>query len=285
MCPQPPGLTPIKLKAAQRPPSLASTIRRGPVGLFTSGAGTTKPVVDMATTLAELKHIGIVNALRSCQLFAGISAPELNAIADITSIKPVAKGGYLFHEGDPSLGFYIVQTGAINVHRVNAAGKEQVIHVFRSGESFAEGTLATDKGYPADARAVEASQVLLVQKAGILALLRRQPELALRMLGSMSAHLRVLVGQLEDLTLKDVETRLANWLVKRCPNPAAGQPVRIELAMTKRVLAAELGTVSETFSRTLAKFRELGLIEVKGKAVTIHCPAKLTALLCKNLGG
>jgi len=114
----------------------------------------------MTTTLAELKQIGIVNALRSCQLFAGISLPELNVIADITSIKPVAKGSYLFHEGETSLGFYIVQTGAINVHRVNAAGKEQVIHVFRAGESFAEGTLATDKGYPADARAVEPSQVL-----------------------------------------------------------------------------------------------------------------------------
>jgi len=88
-----------------------------------------------------------------------------------------------------------------------------------------------------------------------LALLRRQPQLALRMLGSMSSHLRVLVAQLEDMTLKDVETRLANWLVKRCPNREDGQPVRIELTTAKRVLAAELGTVSETLSRTLAKFR------------------------------
>jgi CRP/FNR family transcriptional regulator len=236
------------------------------------------------TTLAELKHIGLTNALRSCQLFAGISPPELNAIAEVTVVKPVAKGSYLFHEGEPAVGFYIVQTGAINVHRVNAAGKEQVIHVFRAGESFAEGTLATDKGYPADARAVEMSQVLLVQKAGILALLRRQPELALRMLGSMSAHLRILVGQLEDLTLKDVETRLANWLVKRCPDPESVKPAKIELPMTKRVLAAELGTVSETFSRTLAKFREQKLIAVAGKRVTVLSPASLTALLRKNLG-
>jgi CRP/FNR family transcriptional regulator, dissimilatory nitrate respiration regulator len=238
----------------------------------------------MPTTLAEFKQIGITNALRSCQLFAGISTAELNAIAEITVVKPVLKGSYLFHEGDPSVGFYIVQTGAINVHRVNAVGKEQVIHVFRAGESFAEGTLATDKGYPADARAVEESQVMLVQKTGILALLRRQPELALRMLGSMSAHLRILVAQLEDLTLKDVETRLANWLVKRCPNRASEKPARIELPGTKRVLAAELGTVSETFSRTLAKFREQGLIEAKGKTITILSPAKLTGLLRKNLG-
>ncbi len=238
----------------------------------------------MTSSLAELKQIAITNALRSCQLFAGISAPELNGIAEITAVKSVAKGSYLFHEGDPSSGFYLVQTGAINVHRVNAAGKEQVIHVFRAGESFAEGTLATDKGYPADARAVEVSQVLLVQKAGMLALLRRQPELALRMLGSMSAHLRILVGQLDDLTLKDVEARLANWLMKRCHDPASEKAVKFDLPMTKRVLAAELGTASETFSRTLAKFREQGLIDVKGKSVIVRSPARLSALLRKHLG-
>jgi CRP/FNR family transcriptional regulator len=238
----------------------------------------------MSTSLAELKQTGIANALRSCQLFAGIAAPELNAIAEFTVVKSVPKGGYLFHEGDPSSGFYIVQAGAINVHRVNALGKEQVIHVFRTGESFAEATLATDKGYPADARAVEPSQVLLVQKAGILAFLRRQPELALRMLGSMSVHLRILVTQLEDLTLKDVETRLANWLVKRCPNPSADTPVRVELPMSKRVLAAELGTVSETFSRTLAKLREQNLVAVKGKILTILSPVGLSRLLRRNLG-
>ena len=56
----------------------------------------------------------------------------------------------------------------------------------------------------------------------------------------MSAHLRDLVGQLEDMTLKDVETRLANWLIKRCPQPESDRPVTIELKTTKRVLAAEL---------------------------------------------
>ncbi|HEU5396300.1 MAG TPA: Crp/Fnr family transcriptional regulator [Verrucomicrobiae bacterium] len=232
----------------------------------------------------ELKQIAIVNTLRSCQLFTGLPLADLQKIADVSVIKTLDKDDYLFHEGDPALGFYVVQRGGVNIHRVNATGKEQVIHVFRTGESFAEVALATTTGYPADARAIEPTQVLLVQKAGILDLLKRQPELALRMLGSMSSHLRVLVGQLEDLTLKDVETRLANWLVKRCPNPQSESPVNIELTMTKRVLAAELGTISETFSRTLAKFREQKLIAVKGKVVTVLSPAKLTAVLRRNLG-
>jgi CRP/FNR family transcriptional regulator len=238
----------------------------------------------MSSSLTEFKTTAIINTLRSCQLFTGLPLPDLESIAAVTVLKSLDKGQYLFHEGDPAQGFYIVQRGAVNVHRVSAAGKEQVIHVFRSGDSFAEVALATESGYPADARAQEASQVLLVQKVGILALLRRQPELALRMLGSMSSHLRVLVGQLEDLTLRDVETRFANWLVKRCPDRASDQPVQIELSMTKRALAAELGTVSETLSRTLAKFRDQKLLTVKGRTVTVLNPSGLSALLRRNLG-
>lgn len=238
----------------------------------------------MAIATGELKKIGIIGTLRSCQLFVGLPPQDLENIASVTVTKSLEKGEYLFHEGDPARGFYIVQSGSINVHSVNAVGKEQIIHVFRAGESFAEVALASEKGYPADARALESTQVLLVQKDGILALLRRQPELALRMLGSMSSHLRILVGQLEDLTLKDVETRLANWLVKRCPNSKSEQPVQINLTMTKRVLAAELGTVSETFSRTLAKFREQKLLSVKGKSFVVLSPSRLDALLRRNLG-
>jgi CRP/FNR family transcriptional regulator len=232
----------------------------------------------------DFKKSAIVNSLRSCQLFVGLPLPDLENIANVTVVKSLEKGDYLFREGDIAHGFYVVQRGAVNIHRVSAVGKEQIIHIFRTGDSFAEVALASATGYPADARALEPTQVLLVQKDGILALLKRQPELALRMLGSMSSHLRVLVSQLEDLTVKDVETRLANWLVKRCPNTQSETPVRIELTMTKRVLAAELGTVSETFSRTLAKFREQNLLTVKGKSVTILSPAKLSSLLRRNLG-
>jgi len=239
----------------------------------------------MTPAIAELKSTALVNTLRGCQLFTGLSQADLGQIAAVTVVKPLAKDEYLFHEGDVAQGFYVVQCGAINVHRVNAAGKEQVIHIFRAGESFAEIALATEAGYPADARALEPTQVLLVRKEGILSLLKRQPELALRMLGSMSSHLRVLVGQLEDLTLKDVETRLANWLVRRCPNPQSERPVRVELTMTKRVLAAELGTVSETFSRTLARFRDQELLTVKGNVITVLSPKRLAELLRRNLGG
>src|SRR5690606_28508482 len=155
-------------------------------------------------------------------------------IAAFSAVRRVEKDAYLFHEGDASEGFYVVQKGAINVHRVSAAGKEQTIYVFRAGESLAEASMAVERGYPANARAIESSSVIVVPKAPFLALLGRRPDLGLRMLGSMSQHLRVLVGLVEDLTLKDVETRVINWILKRCGR-AGGAEATIELGMTKRM--------------------------------------------------
>lgn len=230
---------------------------------------------------ADLKLTGLTGTLRCCQLFTGLSAEDLEVIAGFTLVERLAKDDYLFREGEGSRGFYLVQSGAINVHRVNVAGKEQVIHIFRSGESFAEAALASPTGYPADARAVEPSTVLVIPKAPILDLIARRPDLALRMLGSMSSHLRVLVGMLDDLTLKDVETRLLNWLVKHSRAAKGGA---IQLPGTKRVLAAELGTSSETLSRTLGRLRDKRLIAVSGKAIAIQDLPALQAMLRRNLG-
>jgi len=231
----------------------------------------------------KFRRVIAESTLRSCQLFVGLPAADISAIAAFTVSKNLGKGDYLFREGARSEGFYIVQKGAINVHRGSAAGKEQTIHLFRPIESFAEATLATEAGYPADARATEESTVLLIPKSEFVELLRHRPELALRMLGSMSQHLRVLVGLLDDLTLKDMETRLANWLLKRCPRTIADTPQLIQLQATKRVLASEMGTTSETLSRTLAKFRELKLLRVSGNTITVTRPRALERLLERNL--
>ena len=235
----------------------------------------------MPDSTASLSRIALGGTLRGCQLFSGLPAEDIDAIAGFSQLLRIARGEYLFREGSPSQGFYVVQTGAINVHRVSQSGREQVIHVFRSGETFAEASLATPTGYPADARAVENSSIVLVPKREFLDLLARRPDLALRMLGSMSTHLRVLVGLVEDLQMKDVETRLAHWILQRT---TAGKGNVVKLQTTKRVLAAEMSTSSETLSRTFAKFRDAGFIEVKGKAITVLNRGGLEAIVRRNIG-
>jgi CRP/FNR family transcriptional regulator len=239
----------------------------------------------MQNPFVEFRNSEIVAIFRNCLLFEGLSVADLEEIAAITVLKQVGKGHYLFHEGTPVHGFYIVCAGAIKVHRVSFAGKEQVIHVYRPNESFGEEALISDLGHAADASAVEDSTVLMVQRLEFLGLLRRQPELALCLLRSMSQHLSNLVELLADLTLKDVKTRLADWLLQHCPNPRSYEPYSIQLPMTKRILAAELGTASETFSRTVAKFRKQRLIAVEGNTFVLLCPFKLTQLYGKARNG
>jgi len=74
------------------------------------------------------------------------------------------------------------------------------------------------------------------------------------------------------------------WLVKRCRNPQSAEPETIELGVTKRVLAGELSTTSETLSRTLAKFRQQKLVTVEGKTLTVPKPRQLWEMLRRNLG-
>jgi len=236
----------------------------------------------MPKDVTSLRHTAIAATLRSCQLFSGLAPDALATVAEFAVVRSLVKGGFLFREGDASEGFYVVQRGAINVHRVSAAGKEQVIHVFRPGESLAEASVAVPTGYPANARALEASTVILVPKAPFLALVARRPDLGLRMLGSMSQHLRVLVALVEDLTLRDVETRVVNWLLKRCPAAAAEASFRLD--RTKRVLAAELGTTSETLSRTFARLRDDHLLDVTGNTMRVPDVAGLRARFARLLG-
>lgn len=232
------------------------------------------PAPGPAAAAAALRLTGLLTSLRCSQLFSGLGEEDLAAIAGFAQSVALAKDDYLFREGEPARGCFVVRSGAVNVHRVNAAGREQVIHVFRAGESFAEAALASATGYPADARAVEPSSLLLLPKAPLLGLIGRRPDLALRMLGSMSQHLRVIVGMLEDLTLKDVETRVLHWLLREGRDAPGG---RIRLNGTKRVLAAELGTSGETLSRTFARLRAEGLLEVSGSSFRLVDPPALEA--------
>jgi CRP/FNR family transcriptional regulator len=237
----------------------------------------------MSPRYAEFRQLVIENTLRSCWLFAGLSAADISAVAAFTISKNLAKGEYLFHEGAPSEGFYIVQTGSINLHHVSTLGKEYTIHLFRPVESFAEWTLVTESGYLAHARAAEATRVLFVPKPKFVELFGHRSEIALRVLQSISRYLEMFIGLLDDMVLKDVEARIAGWLLKRCPQPLSNAPAVIKLNRTKRVLAAEMGTTSETLSRALAKFREQKHLRVKGNTITVAKPRELQKLLQKHL--
>lgn len=227
------------------------------------------PASDTLSTTALLA------ALQSCRMFEGLNRADLQRVAGFATLQRVVQGEYLFREGEPTTGFYVVRSGAIHVHRIGPDGREKTIHIFRAGGSFAEATLPDGTGYPAHACAIEDGVVVFIPRTEFLDLLRQRPDLALRMLACMSQHLRELVDAIDDLTRKDAETRLALWLIKRCPQPLGGTPVDVQLDITKTVLASELRIRKETLSRALARMKSLQLIETNGKVIRVLHPQGL----------
>lgn len=219
--------------------------------------------------LHKFRKTAIISTLRRSSLFTDLPTEDIETVAAGCTLKTLQKGETLFREGDKSEGFYVVQTGAISIYRLTPDGREQIICVFRAPESFAEATLATIETYPANAVALESSQIILIQKNRFRDLIRRQPELSLQMLASMSLHLKHLVQSLQDIKGRQIEFRLADWLLRQSPAAAAGCPTIFELPTSKKTLAGQLGVTSETLSRTFARFRREGLIHVRGANLTI----------------
>lgn len=228
-----------------------------------------------AETLSAARRTVLLGTLRQSRMFADLSPENLGAVAAVCNVRSLEKGEMLFHEGDKAEGFYVLQAGAISVFKLTPDGREQIICVFRPPESFAEVTLATLEAYPANAVALENSQVIVVQRSGFRDLIRRNPELSLHMLASMSLHLKHLVQTLQDYKGRQIEGRLADWLLRHAP---AGATV-FDLPVTKKNLAGQLGVTSETLSRTFARFRDEGLIRVEGPRVHLLDPAGMRAYI------
>ena len=74
----------------------------------------------------------VADSLLCSRIFAGLPAADIAEISSFSSVRNFEKNDYLFREGEPCEGFFVVQRGVINIHRVSAAGKVQVIHVFHS---------------------------------------------------------------------------------------------------------------------------------------------------------
>lgn len=205
-------------------------------------------------------------------LFAGLDHRALMNLLSSASVRRAARGTLLFLQDEPASRFYVVLDGWVRLYRETAEGQESVIALFTRGESFAEAAIFQSSVFPVNAAVVDDARLLVVPAEPFVRHLRRDPELCLNILASMSLHLRRLVRQIEQLTVRSSVERLADFLLKLTPGD--GDSAIVELPWDKALIAARLGMQPETLSRSLAKLRRLG-VETKGSRVTIRDLAAL----------
>lgn len=203
-----------------------------------------------------------------CPIFAALSDRHLVILGQLVATHGIEKGEFLFHEGQPCNGFYVLLAGAVTLSRyASEDGLETVLHQVSPGQSFAEAALFGGMPFPATATASSASRVAFIPGIPFLAMLRENSDLALALLASQARWLQRLVTRLSQLGTQDAETRLRDWL-----RDASAGTRTVRIQGTKKTLAAQLGMSPETFSRALATIRGKGLVEVRGPVIHLKGP-------------
>ena len=217
----------------------------------------------MTTKLPEI--------LRKAPLFANLPSEDLRRVADIAVPQRFEKKRAVFREGDRALGFYVVSTGSVKVFKLSEEGKEQILHIVLPGQSFAEAAVFEGGTFPAHAEALADSDLVFLPKNEFVGLLEKYPRIALRMMASLSKWLKRMTDLVESLALRDVEARLVPYLSEEMKGRgiAPKDGTVLDLKVGKNILASHLGTVPETFSRTLKKLQEEGKIAVEGRKIRI----------------
>lgn len=205
--------------------------------------------------------------MASVPLFAGLPDDQMARLVDAALTQNFGRGQTLFLEGSRASGFYVILSGKIKIFKLSLEGKEQILHIFGGGEFFGEVPVFAGGRFPAHAEALEASRVLFFPREAFVELIRREPSLALNMLGILCQRLRMFTRLIEDLSLKEVPGRLAAHILYLSER-IEGRDV-LELDTTKGQLASLLGTIPETLSRILTKMREQGIIDVEGRRIVV----------------
>ncbi|HAJ27926.1 MAG TPA: transcriptional regulator [Syntrophus sp. (in: bacteria)] len=199
--------------------------------------------------------------------FEGLSAQQQRDMFAVGISKTAERGQKIFFDGDRATGFYIVLSGKVKIYKLAPEGKEQILHVFGPGEPFGEVPTFANDVFPVHAQAVEKTNLLFFPRESFLGQIRQDPDLAMGMLATLSRRLLHMTKLVESLSLQNVSTRLAAYLVQL--SEAQKQAATVRLDINKGQLASLLGTVPETLSRALNRLTNQNLIKVQGRQITI----------------
>lgn len=230
------------------------------------------------STSSSSKNTQTENAkrvLRNVRHFAELPLATQNALAGVAIPRQFDEGQVIFIEGEPAMYLYIIESGWVKASRMSPEGREQAMLVVKPGEMFGDVALFTDTPYPGTVVALEAVKVWAIEKSDILALITHYPELALAVIHSLGQRILYYIGLVEDLSLRNVEARLANTLLKNAEYSQGHLLVQRRKWATFDTMANRLGTVRDVLSRALRSLEEEGFLKVERHAIIILDPEGL----------
>ena len=235
-------------------------------------------VVEMRLKKSEFLKSSYNNAEGSTAFFS--KTKEVKDFQKLSENRPTRifkKKDLIFMEGQNPNDVYFIESGHVKTYKVNYDGKELITGLHKEGDFLGFVPLLEDKPYNENAEVIEDVKVSIIPKEDFLALVYSSKDVARKFIKMLSNNLEEMENRLIDIAYQSVRQRVANALLKMNNDFAAKKNGMITIA--RRDISNIVGTATESLNRTLADFKDEGLIEISGDGLRVINKPQLEKLL------
>jgi len=218
--------------------------------------------------------------LKKIELFKNLSEDEGKELSPYLTEKSYKKKEHIFSEGAAPEWFYIVARGKVKITKISHEGKEIILEVISPYDIFGGVAVLRNIPYPANAVAMEDSEILRISRKNLMRLADRFPHLMHSLALELGDRVKNSLDTLKNIALERVEARIAALLLKLANKVGVDtkEGLLIDMRLTKQDVADMVGTTVETSIRTFSKFKKDGLVQDADGKFIIRDMEKLAEL-------
>lgn len=220
-------------------------------------------------------HDRLKITLSKIEHFKSLPPEAQNAIVDVAIPRQYKAGQVIYLEGEPAEYVYILERGWVKATRMTREGREQGLLFLRPVEIFGDIAVFSGTSYPGTVTALEDVEAWLIPSQVLLLLVKQYPDLALAIIHRLSERVLHYIGLVEDLSLRNIEARLASTLLRNAELRNEQLIVSRRAWTTLDEMAIRLGTVRDVLSRAMKILETENLIIVNKQSIQIINPQGL----------
>jgi CRP/FNR family transcriptional regulator, cyclic AMP receptor protein len=213
--------------------------------------------------------LSVQTILERNRLFRGLSAATIQQIAALAIRRPYEPDALVFSQGDPGDSLYGVVTGKVRISASTREGKEMFLNIMEPGDTFGEIALLDGNPRTATATTTAPCELMIIPRAQFLALLQREPTVAIHLLQLLCQRIRWTSAQAEDSALLTVPNRLARRLLSLAKLHGQHSPKGVQLIISQEEMGRFLGISRQAVNQYLQEWRTKGWVDVGRGKVTV----------------
>ena len=218
-----------------------------------------------------------VALLGQVPVFETLAPEDLQHVAEVAVPRSFAPHQVIFREGDNSDTCYIVRSGHARAMREHVDGRTLALAHFGPGDIFGELAMFDDESRSATVETLDAVDAIALAGSDMRRLLRRHPDIAVKLVISLGRRLRDANERLARQSFQTVQSRVAvvlDGLVKQAQAEGAATS-DVLVTITQADIAQLAGSSRESASRFLAVLERAGVITQGRGRITVHQPDAL----------